>query len=84
MENNGNPFGGFSAVFPRNEIPRIISTPFPREYRPNVAFRRSSLLNGRTKHRIFPKPYSSSVSTTLTPIKPLEPVIKIRSSTEAI
>ena len=44
----------------------------------------SSLLEGRTKQRRLKKPYWRSVSTTFVPIKPFEPVIKIRSPGEQI
>src|ERR1044071_1321592 len=46
----------------------------------NTEIRRSVRLDERAKQRIFLKPYSNSVCTTLTPINPFEPVTRICSS----
>src|ERR1039457_2172718 len=62
--------------------PEIISAFFPAGYFSRIFFRRSSLLDGRTKQRRLAKPYSSRISTTLAPMNPLEPVTKMRSAVE--
>src|SRR4026208_1319133 len=46
---------------------------------PSSFFRRSSLLEGRTKQRRLAKPYSRSSRTTFEPIKPLDPVTRMHS-----
>ena len=46
------------------------------------SFSRSMLLEGRTKQPRFLKPYRTRVSTTLEPIKPFDPVTRIRSCGE--
>jgi hypothetical protein len=46
---------------------------------PSSFFRRSSLLEGRTKQRRLAKPHSRSFSTTFEPIKPLDPVTRMQS-----
>src|SRR5204862_7825339 len=64
--------------------PVISSIFLPGSNRLRALSRRPSLLDGRTKHRILGKPYSRSFSTTFEPIKPLDPVTKIRSAAKAI
>ena len=51
---------------------------------PSSFFRRSSLLEGRTRQRTAVKPHSRSLSTTFEPIKPLDPVIRMQSFGEAM
>ena len=51
---------------------------------PSSFFRRSSLLEGRTKQRRLAKPYSRSFSTTFEPIKPLDPVTRMHSFGKAM
>src|SRR5438094_5146883 len=51
---------------------------------PSSFFRRSSLLEGRTKQRRLAKPYSRSSWTTFEPIKPLDPVTRMHSFGEAM
>ena len=51
---------------------------------PSSFFRRSSLLEGRTRQRTVVKPYSISFSTTFEPIKPLDPVTRMQSFGEAM
>src|SRR5881275_2693117 len=51
---------------------------------PSSFFRRSSLLEGRTKQRTVAKPYSRSFSTTFEPINPLDPVTRMQSFGEAM
>src|SRR5262245_20026889 len=46
--------------------------------------RRSSRLEDRMKQRRLVKPYSKSFSTTFEPIKPLDPVTRMRSPANAI
>src|SRR6266513_6073809 len=46
---------------------------------PSSFFRRSSLLEGRTKQRRLAKPYSRSSWTTFEPIKPLDRVTRMQS-----
>src|SRR5206468_12834627 len=46
---------------------------------PSSFFRRSSLLEGRTRQRTVVKPYSRSSWTTFEPIKPLDPVTRMQS-----
>src|SRR5437763_15091675 len=51
---------------------------------PSSFFRRSSLLEGRTRQRTVVKPYSRNFSTTFEPIKPLDPVTRMQSFGEAM
>ena len=51
---------------------------------PSNFFRRSSLLEGRTRQRTAVKPHSRSLSTTFEPIKPLDPVTRMQSFGEAM
>src|SRR6266480_1595671 len=51
---------------------------------PSSFFRRSSLLEGRTKQRRLAKPYSRSSWTTFEPIKPLDPVTRMQSFGETM
>src|SRR5437763_7155968 len=51
---------------------------------PSSFFRRSSLLEGRTRQRTVVKPHSRSFSTTFEPIKPLDPVTRMQSFGEAM
>src|SRR4029453_7371562 len=46
--------------------------------------RRSRRLDGQTKQRKLEKPYSSRISTTFAPMKPLEPVTRMRSALGAM
>src|SRR6266576_1661812 len=64
--------------------PFTSSTFLPALNRLSAFSRRSSRLENRMKQRRLAKPYSRSFSTTLEPIKPLDPVTKIRSSVDAI
>src|SRR5262245_29928797 len=50
----------------------------------STALSLSSRLEGRTRQRRLLKPHSSSVLTTLAPIKPLDPVIRILSFASAV
>src|SRR5207253_10539858 len=47
--------------------------------RSSASFKRDKRLEGRTKQRRLAKPYSRSFSTTLAPIKPFDPVTRMRS-----
>src|SRR5437763_3331171 len=51
---------------------------------PSSFFRRSSLLEGRTRQRTVVKPYSRSSWTTFEPIKPLDPVTRMHSFGKAM
>src|ERR1039457_5471522 len=62
--------------------PEITSVFLPAGHFLRICFRRSNLLDGRTKQRRLAKPYSSRISTTFAPMKPLEPVTKMRSADE--
>src|SRR6266436_2560267 len=64
--------------------PASNSTFFPAGNRPSTSFNRFSWLEGRTKHRRLERPYSRRVSRTFTPMKPFDPVTKMRSPDEAI
>src|SRR5207248_3608835 len=64
--------------------PFINSTFFPPGQLSSISFKRPKRLEGRTKQPRLLKPYSSKLSTTFAPIKPLDPVTKMRSSGEAI
>src|SRR5438874_9805395 len=64
--------------------PATNSTFFPAGNRPSTSFKRFNWLEGRTKHRRLQKPYSRRVSTTFTPMKPFDPVTRMRSPDEAI
>src|SRR4029077_18582998 len=55
---------------------------FASSNRQSTFCRRLSRLEDRTKQRILAKPYSRSISTTFEPIKPLDPVIRMRSPAE--
>src|ERR1700738_449878 len=47
-------------------------------------FKHAKRLDGRTKQRRLAKSYSRSFSTTFEPIKPLDPVTRMRSPGKAI
>src|SRR5260370_17335778 len=64
--------------------PENNSTFLPPEDPRRTFRKRSSRLEGRTKQRRFVNPCSSSVSTTLAPMNPLDPVINIRSLEETV
>src|SRR5882724_4841657 len=64
--------------------PMINSTFLPAGKRSSASFKRGKRLDGRTKQRRLAKPYSRSLSTTFEPIKPLDPVTRMRSPGEAI
>src|SRR5438477_5417632 len=64
--------------------PMAKSAFLPAGNRSSTSFKRGKRLDGRTKQRRLAKPYSISFSTTFEPIKPLDPVIRMRSSGEAI
>src|SRR5205814_8883329 len=64
--------------------PMTNSTYHPAGNRSGASFQRDKRLDGRTKQRRLPKPYSRSFSTTFEPIKPLDPVTRMQSDGEAI
>ena len=78
------PSAAFRQSSPERRSPTNKSASFPAGNRPKTSFKRSKRLEGRTKHRILVKPYSRSVSTTLVPIKPLDPVTRIGSSRDTM
>jgi hypothetical protein len=81
----GNAFGGFPAIVTRKQITRNdFKHPGHSGFEPSTCSKRLSRLEGRTKQRRFAKPYSRSNSTTLAPMKPLEPVTRMRSPCETM
>src|SRR6266513_1579796 len=60
--------------------PVTISTFLPASTEPSACSRRPIRLGDLTKQNMLEKPYSRRISTTLVPMKPLDPVTKIRSS----
>src|SRR6185295_4674259 len=67
-----------------SKSPATSSTHPSAENLRRVFFRRSRRLDGRTKQRRLVKPYSSRISTTFAPMKPLEPVTRTRSAFDTI
>src|SRR5204862_6069544 len=59
--------------------PEISSTCFPARNRLSVSFKRSSRVESRMKQRRLKYPYSRRVSTTFVPMKPFDPVTRMRS-----
>src|ERR1700737_1756571 len=64
--------------------PMANSTFLPAGNRPSTSCKPGKWLDSRTKQRRLAKPYSRSFSTTFEPIKPLDPVTRMRSPGEAI
>src|SRR5438067_5976038 len=78
------PSAAFRQSSRESKSPLINSTFLPDGHWSNRSFKRSKRLEGRIKQPRLPNPYSSKISTTFAPIKPFDPVTKMRSSGETM
>src|SRR5438067_11128783 len=78
------PSAAFRQSSRESRSPLINSTFLPDGHCSSRSFKRSKRLEGRIKQPRLANPYSSKISTTFAPIKPLDPVTKMRSSGETM
>ena len=80
MVNNRDTVSRFPGVVAESRSPVTNSTFLPASNRLIAFSRRSSRLEGRMKQRRLQKPYREESRQPLTPIKPFDPVTRMRSA----